>query len=101
MFNSSPLMLQQIRKKKTLAAAFDNAFCMCNNAGFRITHPHCDVEFECLENEMMDDDDSIKSCAMLHGNNMCQKLSGAFAPLRRELELSGIPCTLARQCQGQ
>ena len=50
------------RKKKTIAAAFDSAFRIYNDAGFRITHSHCDMEFKCLEDEMMDDDNSITMC---------------------------------------
>ena len=35
---------------------------MCNDAGFRIAHLHCDMEFKCLEHEMMENDNSIIMC---------------------------------------
>ena len=44
------------RKKMSLLEAFDSAFRVHNGEGYNITHLHCDLEFECLRDEISDED---------------------------------------------
>ena len=48
------------RKKETLLNGLDHTFRIYNKAGFVITDLHADQEFECLRQELMDDDNGIE-----------------------------------------